>query len=183
MTTAVYPLFFKLFFSRTDAERAHERASGWIRLLPALPGIRSAAALVLGRTPPALKVRALGTELPGPFGLAAGFDKNATAVDGLSVLGFGHVEIGTVTAQGQPGNPRPRLFRLVPDRALVNRMGFNNDGSEAVAARLAARSRQPWRRKVVVGVNIGRTKAAADEDAVGDYVASAERLADRKSVV
>lgn len=178
MTKAVYPLFFKLFFSRTDAERAHERASGWIRLLPALPGIRSAAALALGRTPPALKVRALGTELPGPFGLAAGFDKNATAVDGLSVLGFGHVEIGTVTAQGQPGNPRPRLFRLVPDRALVNRMGFNNDGSEAVAARLAARSRQPWRRKVVVGVNIGRTKAAADEDAVGDYVASAERLAE-----
>ena len=76
----------------------------------------------------------------GPFGLAAGFDKNAVAIDGMAMLGFDHVEIGTVTAQPQPGNPKKRLFRLVPDRALINRMGFNNEGSAAVAARLAARS-------------------------------------------
>lgn len=90
------------------------------------------------------------------------------------MLGFDHVEIGTVTAQAQPGNPKKRLFRLVPDRALINRMGFNNEGSESVAARLAARNPVF---KTVVGVNIGKTKVVPEEEAVGDYVASTERLA------
>jgi dihydroorotate dehydrogenase len=126
-----------------------------------------------------LRVEAFGRTMPGPLGLAAGFDKNAEGIDGMAMLGFDHVEIGTVTGQPQPGNPRPRLFRLASDRALVNRMGFNNDGSAAVAARLAARERAgaPAAARTVVGVNIGKTKAVAEQEAVGDYVTSTERLA------
>jgi len=120
---------------------------------------------------PALAVRALGLDLASPLGLAAGFDKDAAHVDALSALGFGFVEIGTVTAQPQDGNPRPRMFRLPADRALVNRMGFNNAGAQAAAARLA-RARDPG---VIVGVNIGRTKVA--DDAAADYRASAAALA------
>jgi dihydroorotate dehydrogenase len=104
--------------------------------------------------------------------LAAGFDKDAAHVGALAALGFGFIEVGTVTARPQPGNPRPRMFRLPADRALLNRMGFNNAGADAVAARLAGRrDGEP----VVVGVNIGRTKVAGD--AVADYRASAARLA------
>jgi dihydroorotate dehydrogenase len=121
---------------------------------------------------PALRVRALGLDLPGPLGLAAGFDKNAEGPDALGALGFGFVEIGTVTAQPQPGNPRPRLFRLPGDRALINRMGFNNHGATAVAARL-----QRSRRQTVVGANIGKTKAVPESDAATDYVTSARQLA------
>lgn len=110
----------------------------------------------------------------GPFGLAAGFDKNAVAIDGMSMLGFDHIEIGTVTGEPQPGNPKKRLFRLVADRALINRMGFNNEGSAAVAERLAARN--PVFR-TTVGVNIGKTKVVPETEAVGDYVKSTERLA------
>jgi dihydroorotate dehydrogenase len=120
---------------------------------------------------PALRVRALGLDLPSPLGLAAGFDKDAAHVDALTALGFGFVEVGTVTAQPQPGNPRPRMFRLPADRALINRMGFNNAGAQSAAARLSA----PRDRGTIVGVNIGRTKLA--QDAVADYGASAARLA------
>jgi dihydroorotate dehydrogenase len=117
----------------------------------------------------------MGLTFPTPFGLAAGFDKNAVGVRGLAALGFGHVEIGTVTAVAQPGNPKPRLFRLPADKALINRMGFNNDGAEAVAARL-----QRLRRLgglPVVGVNIGKSRVTAVEDAVDDYRVSARLLA------
>ncbi len=110
----------------------------------------------------------------GPFGLAAGFDKNAVAIDGMAMLGFDHIEIGTVTGEPQPGNPKKRLFRLVADRALINRMGFNNEGSAAVAARLAARN--PVFR-TTVGVNIGKTKVVPEAEAAADYVKSTERLA------
>lgn len=119
----------------------------------------------------ALHVHALGLDFPSPLGLAAGFDKDAAHVDALAALGFGFVEIGTVTAKAQDGNPRPRMFRLPADRALVNRMGFNNGGAAAAAARLA-RARDPG---VVVGINIGKTKVAAD--AAADYRASAAALA------
>jgi dihydroorotate dehydrogenase len=126
---------------------------------------------VLAPRDPALRVRALGLDLASPLGLAAGFDKEAAHVDALSALGFGFVEIGTITADPQPGNERPRMFRLPDDRALVNRMGFNNAGAVAAAARLA-RERDPG---VVVGVNIGKTKAATD--AAADYRTSATLLA------
>jgi len=109
----------------------------------------------------------MGLTFPNVLGLAAGFDKNAVGIDALAALGFGHVEIGTVTGRAQPGNPRPRLFRLPDDRAVVNRMGFNNDGAEAVASRLAARRRGLdglERRAPVLGVNIGKTKVVPEDD-------------------
>ncbi|NJP44112.1 quinone-dependent dihydroorotate dehydrogenase [Actinacidiphila epipremni] len=170
----MYELFFRVVFRRMDAEQAHHLAFRWIRAAARIPGVRGAVARVLAPRRAGLATTAFGRTMPGPFGLAAGFDKNAVAIDGMAMLGFDHVEIGTVTAQPQPGNPAPRLFRLVPDRALINRMGFNNDGSAAVAARLAAR-RAVF--PVTVGVNIGKTKVVPEGEAVRDYVTSAERLA------
>ncbi|MDT0308762.1 quinone-dependent dihydroorotate dehydrogenase [Streptomyces sp. DSM 44917] len=168
-----YDLFFRAALCRIDPERAHGLASGLIRSAARVPALRGAVAAAFAPTPPELRVSALGLDLPGPLGLAAGFDKNATGTAGLALLGFGHVEIGTVTGRAQPGNPRPRLFRLPKDRALINRMGFNNDGAAVVAARLARRPRPG----PVVGVNIGRTKAVPEERAVADYVAGTELLA------
>ncbi|MCF3962183.1 quinone-dependent dihydroorotate dehydrogenase [Streptomyces fuscigenes] len=170
----MYAFFFRLVFRRMDAERAHHLAFRWIRLAARVPVLRTYVAGALAPRYEELRTEALGLRMHGPFGLAAGFDKNAVAIDGMAMLGFDHVEIGTVTARPQPGNPPKRLFRLVADRALINRMGFNNDGSVAVAARLGAR-RETFR--TVVGVNIGKTKAVPEAEAVGDYVASAERLA------
>ena len=170
----MYRLFFHLVFKRLDPEKAHHLAFFWIRLAASVPVLRTLVARVLAPQDPALRVKALGLDLPGPFGLAAGFDKNAVGIDGLAMLGFDYVEIGTVTAEPQPGNPAPRLFRLIEDRALINRMGFNNEGSAAVAARLAAR---PGRSRTVVGVNIGKTKVVPEAEAVADYVTSTERLA------
>jgi dihydroorotate dehydrogenase len=122
---------------------------------------------------PSLEVRALGLTFPTPFGVAAGFDKNAVGVSGLEALGFGHVEIGTVTAIPQPGNPKPRLFRLIADRGLVNRMGFNNRGAAAAARRIAKLRRGG----AVVGANIGKSRVVEVENAIPDYVTSARALA------
>ncbi|MFJ5842090.1 quinone-dependent dihydroorotate dehydrogenase [Streptomyces shenzhenensis] len=170
----MYQLFFRLVFTRMDPERAHHLAFRWIRLAARVPVLRTFLAAALAPRHKELRTEAFGLRMHGPFGLAAGFDKNAVAIDGMAMLGFDHVEVGTVTGEAQPGNPRKRLFRLVADRALINRMGFNNEGSLAVAARLAAR--EPVFR-TVVGVNIGKTKAVPEADAVADYVKSAERLA------
>ncbi|MFF8387623.1 quinone-dependent dihydroorotate dehydrogenase [Streptomyces kanasensis] len=170
----MYKLFFRLFFTRMDPERAHHLAFRWIRLAARVPVLRTFLAAVLAPRYAELRTEAFGLRMHGPFGLAAGFDKNAVAIDGMAMLGFDHVEIGTVTGEPQPGNPRKRLFRLVPDRALINRMGFNNDGSAAVADRLGARV--PVFR-TVVGVNIGKTKVVPEAEAAADYVKSAERLA------
>ena len=120
-----------------DPEQAHHLAFRWIRLAARVPVLRTFVAAALAPRYKELRTEAFGLRMHGPFGLAAGFDKNAVAVDGMAMLGFDHVEIGTVTGEPQPGNPKKRLFRLVPDRALINRMGFNNEGSAAVAARLA----------------------------------------------
>ncbi len=130
----MYDALFRNVLSRTDPETAHHRALDAIRLAGRTASMSPQAARRLGATDAALRLQGLGLDFPSPLGLAAGFDKDARAVDGLAALGFGHVEIGTVTAQPQPGNPQPRLFRLMPDRAIVNRMGFNNSGSSAVAA-------------------------------------------------
>ncbi|MGW6571481.1 quinone-dependent dihydroorotate dehydrogenase [Streptomyces sp. NPDC054945] len=175
----MYKTFFNLVFKRMDPEQAHYLAFRWIRLAARTPVLRTFVAAALAPRYEELRTEALGLRMHGPFGLAAGFDKNAVAIDGMSMLGFDHVEIGTVTAEAQPGNPKKRLFRLVPDRALINRMGFNNEGSAAVAARLAAREAALGQRRgrTVVGVNIGKTKVVPEEEAVGDYVTSTERLA------
>ncbi len=164
----VYRAFFDSVFSSMDPEKAHERGFKAIR------AGRLAAGLAVRETHAPRTV--MGVEFPHAFGLAAGFDKNARAVPGLLALGFGHVEIGTVTARAQPGNPRPRLFRLVDDRAIVNRMGFNNDGAAAVAARLH-RLRRKAGKDAVIGVNIGKTKATPPDEAIADYVESARLLA------
>ncbi|GAA2979124.1 quinone-dependent dihydroorotate dehydrogenase [Streptomyces fulvorobeus] len=170
----MYRLFFQLVFTRMDPERAHHLAFRWIRLAARVPVLRTFVAALLAPRHEELRTEAFGLRMHGPFGLAAGFDKNAVAIDGMSMLGFDHIEIGTVTGEPQPGNPRKRLFRLVEDRALINRMGFNNEGSAAVAERLA--SRTPVFR-TTVGVNIGKTKTVPEGEAAGDYVKSAERLA------
>src|SRR5262249_22732842 len=107
-----------------------------------------------------------------PIGLAAGFDKNACAIPALAALGFGFVEIGTITRHAQPGNPRPRLFRLPTEQALINRMGFNNEGATSIAKRLA---RQP-EASIPVAVSLAKTKVTPREDAVSDYLASLDRL-------
>ncbi len=113
-----------------------------------------------------------GLRFPHPIGLAAGFDKNARAVPALAALGFGFIEIGTITQHAQPGNPRPRLFRVPSDQALINRMGFNNNGADAIAKRLA---RQP-EVTVPLGVSLGKSKVTPLDDAIGDYLASLNRL-------
>ncbi|KHK96911.1 diguanylate cyclase [Microbacterium mangrovi] len=171
----MYPLLFRTVLSRMDPESAHHAAMAVIRLLGVPPF--SWAARALTRPDPALhtRTRALGIDFDSPFGVAAGFDKDVVGVRGLAALGFGHVEIGTVTALPQPGNPRPRLFRLIPDRAVVNRMGFNNHGAEAAAARLRRLRRRGTRMRI--GVNIGKSRVVDVADATADYVRSASLLA------
>jgi dihydroorotate dehydrogenase len=175
----IYRALFRAVFQGMDPERAHHLGFGAIRAAAAVPGGGAALRAALAPRDPELRVKALGLEFPGPFGLAAGFDKNALGIDGLAALGFAFVEIGTVTARAQPGNPAPRMFRLPPDRCLINRMGFNNDGADAVAARLARRAARPKgsRAGVILGVNIGKTKVVSQDEAVADYVYSATKLA------
>jgi len=175
----MYGLLFRLVLRRLPAETAHRAGFALIRVAGAV----GAAGLLrrwLGPRDPALRVRALGLEFPGPLGLAAGFDKDARGTGGLGALGFGFVEVGTVTALAQPGNPRPRLFRLAADRALINRMGFNNDGAAAAAARLrrSARGTRGALGRPVVGVNIGKTRGVPETEAAADYAASARAVAD-----
>jgi dihydroorotate dehydrogenase len=162
---------------RVPAETAHRLAFGVIRGVARVPGAAWLLRRWLGPRDPVLRVRALGLEFPGPLGLAAGFDKDARGTRGLAALGFGFVEVGTVTARAQPGNPRPRMFRLTADRALVNRMGFNNAGAAAAAATLHRSRARRSRRGPVVGVNIGKTKAVPDAEAAADYAASARAVA------
>ncbi|HET7326352.1 MAG TPA: quinone-dependent dihydroorotate dehydrogenase [Nocardioidaceae bacterium] len=175
----VYRRLFDAVLTRTDAETAHRLGLGAMRAAARVPGLAAAGRRRTCPPDAALEVEALGLRFPSPLGIAAGFDKNAKGVDALVGLGFGFVEVGTVTAQPQPGSPRPRLFRLPADRAVVNRMGFNNDGAEAVAQRLAQRlaQRRTPGQPVVVGVNIGRTKVVPTAAAVSDYEASTRLLA------
>ncbi len=163
----IYPLL-----SRQDAERSHEVVLRMLELAESRRWLRRALAHVAPVHDPRLAVALLGLRFVNPLGIAAGLDKNAVAVQTWGALGFGHVEVGTVTPRPQPGNPRPRVFRLNEDRALVNRMGFPGAGAEAVAARLAQRGATP-----VVGVNLGANKSSVDAGtAADDYVAGLDRL-------
>jgi dihydroorotate dehydrogenase len=181
-----YDLLFRGVLTRMDAERAHDLGFRAIRT-----GRPAARAVI--RTPHR-PVEAMGLSFPNPLGLAAGFDKNAVGIDALAALGFGFVEVGTVTGLAQPGTPRPRLFRLPEDRAVINRMGFNNDGAEAVARRLERRARSLDRRdrralgrigqrpasRPLLGINIGKSKVVPDDDqraVLDDYAFSARHLA------
>ena len=166
----MYPLLKAVFF-RFPAERVHHVVFGFLKLLTLIPPLGALVRRFLGVRDPVLARELFGRTFAGPLGLAAGFDKNAAAVDSWGAIGFGFSEVGTVTASPQPGNPAPRLFRLVSDRAILNRMGFNNHGAGNAANNLRRRrSHDP------VGINIGKTKTVAAEDAVDDYVASATVL-------
>ncbi|MBM9468230.1 quinone-dependent dihydroorotate dehydrogenase [Nakamurella leprariae] len=167
---ALRPVLFRM--GGGDAETAHHRT------LTALTAVgRTAAgrrALRVLAAAPATPVQAFGLSFPGVVGLAAGMDKNGTAVRAWPALGFGHVEVGTVTAQPQPGNDRPRLFRLPESRALINRMGFNNAGAAALARTLRAAGPTG----VPIGVSLGKSKVTPLEDAVGDYLSSLRAVVD-----
>ncbi|QCQ91041.1 quinone-dependent dihydroorotate dehydrogenase [Rhodococcus sp. SGAir0479] len=166
----MYYLLLRLMF-RLPPERAHHLAFAAMRLVTRFAPLRALVAKVLVVDDPALRTRAFGVDFPAPVGLAAGFDKDATGVDTWGPMGFGFAEVGTVTAQAQPGNPAPRLFRLPDDRALVNRMGFNNHGAGNAANHLRHR-----RGDVPIGANIGKTKVVPAEEAADDYTASARLL-------
>ncbi len=167
----VYRALFWLVLRRLSPETAHRVGTGLLAAMMWLPGARWLWRRLTVARDPRLRLTVFGREVPSPLGLAAGFDKDARHPAALAALGFGFIEIGTVTAQPQPGNPRPRMFRLVRDRALLNRLGFNNRGSEAAAARLVRRPDVP-----LLGVNIGKTKIVADDGALADYAATTERL-------
>lgn len=177
MRLPVYRTVFDTVLTRTDAEDAHHRAFGTWRRLAAVPRLTDLVQATLTRPDPAIGVEVFGKRLPSPLGLAAGFDKNAEGIDALAAWGFGAIEVGTITGQGQPGNDRPRLFRLPQDRAIINRMGFNNDGSAVVADRLRRRAAGRHRDDILLGVNIGKTKIVEAADAPADYVLSATALA------
>jgi len=164
----VRPLLFAI-----SPETIHGLVMGWMRALGALPGVRELVRGMVAFRRDTLELNALGLRFRNPIGLAAGMDKDAAAFAGLDALGFGFIEVGTLTAQPQPGNPQPRLFRLPLDRALINRMGFNNGGAQAAAHRLARRPKTA----VVLGVNIGKSRAASEAEAAADYARSAELLA------
>jgi dihydroorotate dehydrogenase len=163
---------------RLDSERAHEFGVDALAALGALPPLCRALETWTRLAPAQAKpVKALGLTFPNAVGLAAGFDKNARAWRAAAALGFGHVEIGTVTALAQPGNPKPRMFRYPAEEAVINRMGFNNEGAAAVAARLAKQP-GPGHRRIPLGVNLGKSKAAEIDQATADYLASFALLAD-----
>jgi dihydroorotate dehydrogenase len=149
-------------------ERIHTWVFALLRLVTALAPLRRGLARWLAPHDPVLETEVFGVRFPGPVGLAAGFDKDGAGLKTWGALGFGYAEIGTVTARAQPGNPRPRMFRLSDDRALLNRMGFNNHGAGELALRL--RDHVP---DVPIAANIGKTKATTPEDAVDDYSESA----------
>ncbi len=171
----MYEVLFHHLLTRADAERVHHRTVRGLQLGQAL---RAPSLLQQLTTPPEiLQINALGHLHPTVLGVAAGFDKNAQVFPALAGFGFGHIEVGTITAYPQPGNDQPRLFRLPADDALLNRMGFNNDGSAVVARRLARLRGAGQQGGPVVGVNIGKTKRTPDEHIIDDYLVSTRRLA------
>jgi len=166
----MYSLIRKLLF-QLDAEDAHELAVRQMIALQKIPIVLRAIERFCAPAPAARR-EVMGLSFPSPIGIAAGFDKNALMMPMLAALGFGFVEVGTVTLRPQPGNPRPRLFRYPEHHALINRLGFNNDGADAVAERLAS-----WQRTIPLFVNIGKNRDVAIDAAADDYGACARKLA------
>lgn len=177
-THAIKPALFRL-----DAEHAHELA---VDALAMLGRVRPLCAIMerLHRLNPALHrpVEAFGLKFPNAVGLAAGFDKNGRAWPAAAALGFGHVEIGTVTFHAQPGNPKPRAFRYPAEQAVINRMGFNNEGAAALAKRLEKHS-APGQRVIPLGINLGKSKVTSLDRATDDYLGSFRLLADHADYV
>lgn len=167
-----YPLLKKALFE-LPAENAHHLTMKALSIATKIPGFEK----MMGNTiseENKLKTEVAGITFPNPIGLAAGFDKNATHITELSKLGFGFIEIGTVTPRPQKGNPKPRLFRLAKDEALINRMGFNNDGVEAILYRLEELRKK--NENIIIGGNIGKNKQTQNDDANADYLKCFDRL-------
>ncbi|WP_415274793.1 quinone-dependent dihydroorotate dehydrogenase [Aquiluna sp. Uisw_065] len=164
----MYRFFFKAFFAKLDPEFAHELVVTALRFLSGVGVIRAGKARD--------EIGVLGLQFENRLGMAAGFDKNGILIKALHALGFGHVEIGTVTPLPQLGNPKPRLFRLPKNQSLINRMGFNNEGAVSVAARIA-KLRKTNQRLPIIGVNIGKNKTTSQELAAEDYRLAAKTLA------
>ncbi|WP_418283198.1 quinone-dependent dihydroorotate dehydrogenase [Halorubrum sp. DTA98] len=169
---SAYDLLKPALFS-LPPETAHNATHRLLRAVQGTP-VQNALRRRYVVSDPRLEIEAFGRSFPTPVGVAAGFDKNAEVPRALAALGFGHVEVGGVTAERQPGNPRPRMFRLREDEALINRMGFNNHGADAVGERL---DREPLP-DVPVGINVGKSKSTPLDEAAGDYLYTYERVAD-----
>jgi dihydroorotate dehydrogenase len=166
-----YQYFVKPLLFLMAPERAHDVVASGLRFVMKIPGLSAVISWMYVYSDPRLARTVFGIHFPNPVGLAAGFDKNAKLIDEFAALGFGFIEVGTVTPKGQEGNPTPRLFRLPADAALINRMGFNNEGLEAMKKRLLARQS-----KVIVGGNLGKNKVTPNEHAEEDYCSGFEAL-------
>lgn len=156
----------KFFLFRIDPEKAHYIIMWWFMALLKIPGVKALMKSLFSTAHPSLERTVAGMKFSNPVGLAAGFDKNGLFLHAMATLGFSHIEVGTITPRPQEGNPKPRLFRLIKSRALINRMGFNNDGVEVLAARL----KQKRPAGLIVGANIGKNKTTPNEEAVNDYL-------------
>ncbi|MGV9825671.1 MULTISPECIES: quinone-dependent dihydroorotate dehydrogenase [unclassified Gordonia (in: high G+C Gram-positive bacteria)] len=176
----LYPVALRAMFL-LPPERIHALIATLLRVTMRVGPLRSLCARLFATTDPVLRQTVFGVHFDSPLGLAAGFDKSASAINAWGHLGFGHAEIGTITGAAQPGNPPPRLFRLPRDRALINRMGFNNPGAQVAATHLDAPRLGPVR--VPIGANIGKTKVVPLEEAVDDYRLSARLLGPRADFV
>ena len=173
LTNGWYQGLVRSCFFRMEAERAHDLALGLLRAAPHFPG---ALSCLRSFAPLPAPVELFGLRFRNPVGLAAGFDKNGTAIPAWEALGFGFVEIGTVTAKPQAGNPPPRIFRFPEQAAIINRLGFNNEGADAIAdrlRRLRASQRAP---KIPIGVNLGKSRVTPLEEAASDYLYSFRQL-------
>jgi dihydroorotate dehydrogenase len=168
-----YQIFIKPLFFLFNPERAHYVAADLIRFTLRIPGMSSLFKVLFQVEDKRLERTVFGLNFPNPVGLAAGFDKNALLIDEFAELGFGFIEVGTVTPKPQDGNPKPRLFRLIEDEGIINRMGFNNEGLAAMKARLEKR-----KSKVIVGGNLGKNKVTPNELADDDYRQGFEALYD-----
>ncbi|MBP6385102.1 MAG: quinone-dependent dihydroorotate dehydrogenase [Pseudarcicella sp.] len=169
----MYKLVIKPFLFLFNPEKAHYLTFDAVRFLFKIPFVKTIFRAIYHYENPCLEKEVFGIKFPNPVGLAAGFDKNAVLFDEMSNLGFGFIEIGTLTPLAQPGNEKPRLFRLKNDEAIINRMGFNNEGVEAAAIRL--KKKNP---AIIIGGNIGKNKLTPNENAVQDYLICFEKLFD-----
>jgi dihydroorotate dehydrogenase len=160
----MYPLVKRIFFL-FDPEKVHYFTFSFLKFYFKIPGVKFLWKKIHQVNSPLLETEVAGIKFPNPVGLAAGFDKNALMINELAACGFGFIEIGTVTPVGQPGNEKKRLFRLVSDEAIINRMGFNNDGAEVVVERL-----KKLKPECIVGGNIGKNKVTPNEEATSDYL-------------
>jgi len=162
----MYKLVKPIFFSM-NPEKAHHTVTGGLKTFSKIWGSKALLKSIYTVSDPRLEREVFGLKFKNPVGLAAGFDKNAEYIEDMAKFGFGFIEIGTVTPKPQPGNDKPRMFRLVPDEALINRMGFNNQGADVAAGRLKHLKNKDG---VIIGGNIGKNKVTANEDAVNDYI-------------